>query len=221
MNRKEETCRRYLSGVLGLSLAMSVCLSGMANATVTTIGSTDFPLGTNISTATPGVTLQWVGTAVDHYDVDNRPVYGFVYEDLFTVEHRQLNQWPRRTTDGIWFGNAAGWSYSWCLGAGFYCGDRGGTAAYIMTNGGFGHLAGPETGVRAVFNAPVNSVSISGAGMSDYPILYAFGVDGKFLQWNYSFEATYPDDPNCGQGNIHVCGFWFTRSINASEPIGS
>jgi len=218
MNRKEETSRRYLLGVLGLSLTMSLCLAGTANATVTTIDATDFPLGTNISTATPGVTLQWVGTGVDHYDVDNRPVYAFVYEDLYTVQFGQFDPaWPR-TTVGIWFGNAAGQSGSACL---FFCGGSPGTRAYIESNGEEGRLSGGETGVRAVFDAPVNSVSISGAGMSDYPIMYAFGVDGKFLQWNYSFEATYPEDPNCGQGNVHVCGFWFTRSINASEPIGS
>ena len=196
---------------------MSVCLSGMANATVTTIGSTDFPLGTNISTATPGVTLQWVGTGVDHYDADNRPVYEFVYEDLFTVQYGpSYPGWPR-TLDGIWFGNAAGQSNS----HGLFGGCAYSNIGYIVTNGEDGHLCGGETGVRAVFDAPVNSVSISGAGMNDFPIVYAFGVDGRFLNWNNSIEQTFPDDPNCGQGNIHVCGFWFTLGTDTAEPIGS
>jgi len=93
-----------------------------------------------------------VSTGVDHYDVDNHPVYAFVYEDLYTVEYGP-NPDPAfpSTTYGFWFGNAAGQSDS----HGLFDGCANSNIGYIVTNGEDGHLCGGETGVRAVFDAPV------------------------------------------------------------------
>ena len=202
------------SKMLGL-LTVGLLASPMAaTATVTTINAADFAPGTNISTATPGVTLQWAVAVLDHYDAENRAVYVFEYQDLYAVEYGPSNSAQPLTIYGPSFGNSSGGSFTFNLLF---------ASSYIMSNGEEGFLPAGTTAVRATFDTPVNQLRFTASSMTDTPIAFPFGADGQSLGWSYSnpyfsLVSTTPIDPECSGSR---CGSWYTLSMNSPIPVAS